>query len=35
VIGLWPVHAIVLALIVYLFYRRLFLLPLIPNLFRK
>jgi lipopolysaccharide export system permease protein len=34
-IGLWPVHGIVLALIVYLFYRRLFLLPLIPNLFRK
>jgi hypothetical protein len=29
------VHALVIALIVYLFYRRLFLLPLIPNLFRK
>lgn len=31
-IGLWPVHAIVLALTVYLFYRRLFLMPLLPRL---
>lgn len=34
-IGLWPVHGVVVLMIVYLFYRRLFLLPLIPNLFRK
>lgn len=34
-IGLWPVHGVVLLLIVYLFYRRLFLLPLIPSLLRK
>jgi lipopolysaccharide export system permease protein len=34
-IGLWPAHALVIALIVYLFYRRLFLLPLVPNFFRK
>lgn len=30
-IGLWPVHGFVLALTVYLFYRRLFLLPLLPR----
>jgi len=30
-IGLWPAHAIVLLLFVYLFYRRLFLLPLLPR----
>lgn len=34
-IGLWPVHGVVLLMIVYLFYRRLFLLPLIPRLLRK
>ncbi|MDR2875569.1 MAG: LPS export ABC transporter permease LptF [Methylobacillus sp.] len=34
-VGLWPVHALVLALVVYLFYRRLFLLPLFPTFFRK
>lgn len=33
-IGLWPVHGIVLLLAVYLFYRRLFLLPLLPRLKR-
>ncbi len=33
-IGLWPVHAVVLALTAYLFYRRLFLLPLLPRLVR-
>ena len=30
-IGLWPAHAIVLLLFVYLFYRRIFLLPLLPR----
>lgn len=30
-IGLWPAHMAVLALFVYLFYRRLFLLPLLPR----
>ena len=30
-IGLWPAHGAVLALAVYLFYRRLFLLPLMPR----
>lgn len=34
VIGLWPVHGVVLLLAAYLFYRRLFLLPLLPRLFR-
>lgn len=34
VIGLWPVHGAVLALAVYLFYRRLFLLPLLPRFTR-
>jgi lipopolysaccharide export system permease protein len=34
-VGLWPVHAAVLVLIAYLFYRRLFLLPLIPGLLRR
>lgn len=34
-IGLWPVHGAVLALAVYLFYRRLFLLPLLPRFVRK
>ncbi|OIQ86325.1 lipopolysaccharide export system permease protein LptF [mine drainage metagenome] len=33
-IGLWPIHAAVLALAAYLFYRRLFLLPLLPRLMR-
>ncbi len=33
-IGLWPTHAFVLALAAYLFYRRLFLLPLLPKLKR-
>lgn len=33
-IGLWPIHAAMLALTVYLFYRRLFLLPLLPKLGR-
>ncbi len=33
-IGLWPVHFVVLALAVYLFYRRLFLLPLLPKMGR-
>ena len=32
--GLWR-EPVMLLLIVYLFYRRLFLLPLIPSLFRK
>ncbi|HSH97401.1 MAG TPA: LPS export ABC transporter permease LptF [Methyloradius sp.] len=31
-VGLWPVHAIFLLLTVYLFYRRLFMLPIIPSL---
>jgi lipopolysaccharide export system permease protein len=30
-IGLWPAHAIVLLLFIYLFYRRLLLLPLLPR----
>ncbi len=34
VVGLWPVHFTVLALAAYLFYRRLFLLPLLPRLKR-
>ena len=32
VVGLWPIHAALLALAAYLFYRRLFLLPLLPRL---
>jgi lipopolysaccharide export system permease protein len=35
IIGLWPAHAIVLALAAYLFYRRIFLLPLLPKLGRR
>lgn len=35
VMGLWPVHGVVLALTVYLFYRRLFQLPLLPRLARS
>ena len=31
VIGLWPAHALVVLLFIYLFYRRLFLLPLLPR----
>jgi lipopolysaccharide export system permease protein len=31
-IGLWPVHLIFMLLTVYLFYRRLFLLPILPSL---
>lgn len=34
-IGMWPVHLVVVGMIVYLFYRRLFLLPLLPSLFRR
>jgi lipopolysaccharide export system permease protein len=34
-IGIWPVHGAVAILIVYLFYRRLFMQPLVPNPFRK
>jgi len=34
-IGLWPIHALVLSLAVYLFYRRLFLLPLLPKFIRQ
>jgi lipopolysaccharide export system permease protein len=30
-VGLWPAHVVVLLLFVYLFYRRLFLLPLLPR----
>jgi len=30
-VGLWPVHGLVLVLTAYLFYRRLFLLPLLPR----
>ncbi len=33
-VGLWPIHAAMLALTGYLFYRRLFLLPLLPKLGR-
>lgn len=33
VIGLWPIHLTMLLLTGYLFYRRLFLLPLLPRLF--
>jgi lipopolysaccharide export system permease protein len=35
VIGLWPVHLFFLLLTVYMFYRRLFQLPLIPRLWPK
>lgn len=35
VVGLWPVHLFFLLLTVYMFYRRLFQLPLIPRLQRK
>ena len=35
VVGLWPVHVVVLALTAYLFYRRLFLLPLLPRWVRR
>ncbi|HEX5539358.1 MAG TPA: LptF/LptG family permease, partial [Methylophilaceae bacterium] len=35
VIGLWPVHLFFLLLMVYMFYRRLFQLPLIPRLWPK
>lgn len=35
VVGLWPVHLCFLLLTVYMFYRRLFQLPLIPRLRRK
>lgn len=35
VIGLWPVHVCFLLLTVYMFYRRLFQLPLIPRLWGK
>lgn len=35
IVGLWPVHGVVILLIVYLFYRRLFLLPVLPRLFRR
>jgi lipopolysaccharide export system permease protein len=35
VIGLWPVHLFFLLLTVYMFYRRLFQLPLIPRLRRR
>ena len=31
-VGLWPVHAFFLVLTIYMFYRRLFLLPMIPRL---
>lgn len=34
-IGLWPAHLVVLMLFVYLFYRRLFLLPLLPKWLSK
>jgi lipopolysaccharide export system permease protein len=34
-IGLWPVHGLLLLLTAYLFYRRLFQLPLLPRLFRS
>lgn len=34
-VGLWPAHGAVLALAAYLFYRRLFLLPLLPRLARR
>lgn len=34
-IGLWPAHVVVLLLFVYLFYRRLFLLPLLPKWLSK
>ena len=30
-IGLWPAHLLVLMLLAYLFYRRIFLLPLLPS----
>jgi lipopolysaccharide export system permease protein len=31
-VGMWPVHAIFLALAFYLVYRRLFLLPILPRI---
>lgn len=34
-IGLWPVHLFFLLLMVYLFYRRIFQLPLVPRLWRQ
>ena len=35
IIGLWPAHLLFLLLFCYLFYRRLFLLPLLPRWFRR
>ncbi len=35
ILGLWPVHAIFLALTFYLFYRRIFQLPLMPSFYKK
>ncbi|MGZ8261573.1 MAG: LPS export ABC transporter permease LptF [Methylotenera sp.] len=32
-IGLWPVHLLFLALVVYMFYRRVFQLPILPRIF--
>lgn len=32
-IGLWPVHGLFLALTIYMFYRRVFQLPIFPNIF--
>lgn len=32
-IGLWPVHGLFLALAIYMFYRRVFQLPIFPNIF--
>ena len=34
-VGLWPVHVFFLVLTFYMFYRRLFLLPMIPRLWFK
>lgn len=34
-IGLWPVHLFFLLLMIYMFYRRIFLLPLLPRLWPK
>lgn len=34
-IGLWPIHLAMLAITAYLFHRRLFMLPLLPRLWRK
>lgn len=31
-IGLWPVHSFFMLLVVYLFYRRIMLLPVLPRL---